>query len=425
MSIAAPSPANPMRALVAFTTMISAVCTAAEPPAAVERPTVVVGENWTYAGLENGKNFYFKVEVEQSSDSEIRTIVTPNGNAALAHREVFDRQWNLVEVIQDENHSVKFSPYLPVFDFPLRLDKTWTKNYEWQRIAPQEARGKPEPWRESQGREAGAQRRQGSTRVEARVLGWENITVPAGTYTAIKIELLNPHYAGSETRRIFGNKELVGGTIRLFWYAPKVKRFVKHKSRLYVNEKLMNSIDMDLIAYNEAPSASTKGQEQGPLQQYARANQELLAAIERGNGERTLELLKQGVDPNTKDALGRTALMYAGINGQTKVVMTALLEKGANVNSKSLDGTTALIASTIFSDPDAVRLLLSRGADVDARDNEGRSALEWALVRLRTAPNDRSFLNLRERIQYGDLTTATAKEVNEVIEVLKAAGAKE
>jgi hypothetical protein len=196
-------------------------------------------------------------------------------------------------------------------------------------------------------------------------------------------------------------------------------------SRIQVNEKLVTSVDLDLIEYNEAEVASTKDKENDPPRQHKSESQELLDAIERGNGERALTLLKQGVDPNTKDALGRTALMYAGINGQTKIIMPALLDKGADANAKSLDGTTALIAAVIFGDPDAVRLLLRHGANMNARDNNGDSALDWAVIRLRTAPSDRSLLNFRERNSNGDLTMATAKEVQEVIEVLKAAGAKE
>lgn len=427
MSILVTSPPNPIRALVALAALLSAVCTAAERPEVVEKPEVVVGESWTYAGYQNEKKFQTKIQIQQLSDNEIHTIVIPNGNATLSKPWVFDRQWNIVEGVDARGRSIKYSPYLPAFRFPLRSGMSWKENFEWQRSSPPEtdpsSRPSPKTWKDVEDQYTGDNRTFGHNRVEARVLGWEEITVPAGTYTAIKVELLSPEYVGAKAESIFSKKELFGGRIELYWYAPQVKRYVKYLSRLYVNENLVSSEGLDLAEYSDV--ASTKGEEQGPPHQLAHEDLELLAAIEHGNAERTLALLKQGVDPNTKDALGRTALMYAGINGQTKIIMTALLEKDANVNAKSLDGTTALIASTIFSDPDAVRLLLNHGADVDARDNKGHSALDWALLRLRTAPNDRSLLNFRERNQYGDLTMATAKEVHEVIEVLKAAGAKE
>lgn len=153
---------------------------------------------------------------------------------------------------------------------------------------------------------------------------------------------------------------------------------------------------------------------------------ELLLAIESGDAKRTLFLLQQGADPDTKDTQGRTALMYAGINGQTRIIMRELLGRGANVNVKSADGTTALMATVIFGDPEAIRLLLSSGADVNARDYESRSALAWAQQRLGTASPDRTaFPNMPERNQYGDLTFATKKEFREIIELLKKAGAKD
>ena len=58
--------------------------------------------------------------------------------------------------------------------------------------------------------------------------------------------------------------------------------------------------------------------------------------------------------------------MYAGINGQTRIIMRTLLSRGANVNVKSADGTAALMAAVIFGGPATIRLLLSNGADVNA-----------------------------------------------------------
>lgn len=267
MSILATSPSNAVRTLVAFAALISVVCTAAELPAVVEKPEVVIGESWIYAGYQNEKKFQIKVEIEQLSDREIRTVVTPNGNSAFAKPQAFDRQWNLVEAVDDRNRSVKYSPYLPALDFPLHIGKTWKKNYEWQRSDPRGIEplpaSSPKTWKEVQDQRTGDNRTWGGSRVEARVLGWEEITVPAGTYTAIKIEILSPHYAGSETSRIFGRKELAGGMLELYWYAPKIKRHIKYIARLYVNEKLVTSAGLDLVEYKEASAASNHGKGQG------------------------------------------------------------------------------------------------------------------------------------------------------------------
>jgi ankyrin repeat protein len=149
---------------------------------------------------------------------------------------------------------------------------------------------------------------------------------------------------------------------------------------------------------------------------------DLLKAIESGNVERVSAMLQDGVDPNTSDKAGRTALMYAGINGQTHV-MKMLIEKGANVNAEALrfNGVTPLIASVIFGDPEAIRLLIQHGAYVNARDRNGETVLTWAKRRLQlTQPGPPISL---ERNQNGDLPFATEREFREVIEILENAGA--
>lgn len=268
MSNVVTSSTNPMRALVAFAALISAICNAAELPHFLEKPDVAIGESWTYAGYYNDRKFSIKFEIEQLSDKEIRTIVTRNGNSELAKPQTFDRQWNTIEWVDDKNRLVKFSPYLPTFDFPLHIGKTWKKNYEWQRRASREinsgSTSSPKTLKELHDQTTGDNRTLGVSRMEARVLGWEEVTVSADTYTAIKVEVLSPHYAGSENLRIFSKKENHGGVIEIYWYAPRVNRYVKYISRTYVSEKLVNSTDMELIEYKEASTASTygKGQDQ-------------------------------------------------------------------------------------------------------------------------------------------------------------------
>lgn len=151
----------------------------------------------------------------------------------------------------------------------------------------------------------------------------------------------------------------------------------------------------------------------------------LLAAINYGDAVRALNLLRRGANPNVHDPRGRTALMYAGSAGQTKV-MGRLLERGADVHAKMRkEGTTALMAAVTFGDPEAIRLLLSRGAEANAKNTKGETALALAHRRLSTAPTERVAFgrNLPERTQHGDLSMATKKELEEVIDLLKKAGA--
>ena len=53
------------------------------------------------------------------------------------------------------------------------------------------------------------------------------------------------------------------------------------------------------------------------------------------------------------------------------------LDAGVHVNRAApIDGKTALFRAAVFGHADAVRELLKRGADVDVRGNDGKTALE-------------------------------------------------
>ncbi len=84
---------------------------------------------------------------------------------------------------------------------------------------------------------------------------------------------------------------------------------------------------------------------------------------------------------------------YAGLNedliyevsyiGHTETV-TALIKKGADVNAKDKDGRTALIWATFYGRTEIVTALIEKGADVNAKDKDGRTALMSAADNGRT-----------------------------------------
>ena len=73
-----------------------------------------------------------------------------------------------------------------------------------------------------------------------------------------------------------------------------------------------------------------------------------------------------------------TALMAAASRDHTGTIK-ALLNAGADIDAKGAkDGKTALTVAALIGNPDAVEVLLQRGSDVNARDNDGRTALSLA-----------------------------------------------
>ena len=96
------------------------------------------------------------------------------------------------------------------------------------------------------------------------------------------------------------------------------------------------------------------------------------AAIRANDLPRVDEMLKQGASANLKDDRGLTPLMYAAIAGSTDA-MKLLLDKGADVNARNAFASTALMWSA--TDIKKVRLLVERGADVNLASKQGRTAL--------------------------------------------------
>ncbi|HLK57429.1 MAG TPA: ankyrin repeat domain-containing protein [Chthonomonadaceae bacterium] len=149
-----------------------------------------------------------------------------------------------------------------------------------------------------------------------------------------------------------------------------------------------------------------------------RLNRDLIAAIQVEDTGEALAALKAGADPNSREAsirvppsiaehcqqligkilhrsvgwnpiggrepsdAGRTALMfYLGTNTEYDVnFVKALLDAGADPNA-TLDetGLSPLIWTVIRNDYRTTRLLLERGANINHRDCEGETPLDWSV----------------------------------------------
>ena len=112
---------------------------------------------------------------------------------------------------------------------------------------------------------------------------------------------------------------------------------------------------------------------------------DIFEAARTGNIKRISELLEQGVDINSKDDKGLTALYQAACcSNDTSSLETVkfLIDHGADVNIKTPAGHTPLAIATEFSNSksslETVKLLLLSGANVNAQSNRGSTALLYA-----------------------------------------------
>jgi hypothetical protein len=88
------------------------------------------------------------------------------------------------------------------FAYPLYPGKTWTNHYNWQT--------------------AGASVTKGQADERGRAFDWEEVTVPAGTFHALRAEV---------NSRFFGRGGMADEATLIYWYAPQVNRFVKFDYR--------------------------------------------------------------------------------------------------------------------------------------------------------------------------------------------------
>lgn len=139
----------------------------------------------------------------------------------------------------------------------------------------------------------------------------------------------------------------------------------------------------------------------------------LISAAARGDLEVTNILLSRGADPNIKDLRHYTALSHAveamyedvveallnhpgvdpnciGLNGRP--VMSSyvwrdnttrvekMLARGANANAQDADGDTALHGAAQIGNVDIIRMLLDKGANINTKNHQGGTPLMWAAV---------------------------------------------
>lgn len=207
-----PTPAQPLTAAVAKPQ--PATQPTPQPTPAAQEPTRVaiaaptgaargvpgsailpdVGDTWTYLFTErdygNKKESKFRRTVEAVTDAEIR--IRAGGGDLL----VYNHEGNLTRREYKSGEVRTWQPFLPRFNHPLEPGKTWQQKFLFRR-----------PDREVE------------NDATITVVGWEDVSVPAGAFKALKIAYVSWY------RRKDNN--FVGRTAVNLWFAPEVKRWVK------------------------------------------------------------------------------------------------------------------------------------------------------------------------------------------------------
>ena len=148
-----------------------------------------------------------------------------------------------------------------------------------------------------------------------------------------------------------------------------------------------------------------------------------LNAAVRGNDIETIRIIADaGIAGDAADFAGFTPLIGAAFNGNLQAVKL-LLGKGANINAVSGDGSfqkvkagtialgnwTALLAAATLGSPEMIAVLLDAGADVNAKDVRGMTPLMLAVATDRQNPEVvRSLIDRKADVNIRSLAGETA-----------------
>lgn len=195
-----------MRAILLFL-LLSGLWRPAWAQESVERifgPSVKVGDTWIFNKLDGWNGVLEDVSVVRVTRVDYNGIhmeaTGPDGsNPARIQRTT---GFNLVR-IEAPGFTKTTLPFYPNFSFPLWVGKTWKGKVAFE--------SSDQPGKQVQ------------AELAARVAGFESVTVPAGTFFALRIEMSGPYRARNMDTSWTG---VIEDTL---WYAPEVRNAVRYE----------------------------------------------------------------------------------------------------------------------------------------------------------------------------------------------------
>lgn len=171
------------------------------PSGEVPAPSSRVGDNYLYESVDPERTesrIVTRRTVISAANEVVLSSINVDNKKAKPRNLHFDRQWNLKGVRNADGGGFDYSPPLKYFDFPLYPGKTWHQVSTEINIKTGQTR----------------------THTISGVVGqWEDVSVPAGSFRAIKVSLQTQLFDPSKGETIPGTDTS--------WYVPEVRRSVK------------------------------------------------------------------------------------------------------------------------------------------------------------------------------------------------------
>ncbi len=183
-----------------------------------ERPKLNKGDRWEYSRRDKVISYEF---VEIRSDDLVFHLQWDEWKSENKKEIEFrNSDLNVIEIIDENGEEEFIAPYRGPFNFPLWVGKKWSYAFS---SSEKGARGSPGELV--------------TIESDVKVVSYEQVKVPAGTFWAFKIE---------ETRHRRGAKRgrAQTGTNITVWYSPEIKFSIKveHDKEVYNRELLRYSL---------------------------------------------------------------------------------------------------------------------------------------------------------------------------------------
>jgi TonB family protein len=174
-----------------------------------------------------------------------------------------------------------------------------------------------------------------------------------------------------------------------------------------------------------AQSADKEKAAKDQLRLDPRIDQLIQAARERDT-RRIEKLLKAGVNADSEDRLGETAMGEACAQSDRSMV-ELLLKNGADINHQTKKGTTPLMAGALYASKEFVAFLIKKGADVNLKAKDGQTALMAAAMHgqadiIKLLIEKGAKVNDEDKDHFTALTFALRADNHKAADALKAAG---
>jgi hypothetical protein len=198
---------------------ITPVPAAGQPPQ-VPAPVLGVGDEWRYtlrSGLNGVVQDTLAMRVAAADATGYSIDETWGSIGPVTAR--YDRNLNALRT-----RNVVNQPAFPRYRFPLSIGQTWSATVMSEK-QPVERYGR---WREE---------------MQAQVAGWERITVPAGTFVALRIDIqITSHNVDSA--------QTWGNTAETAWYVPALRNVaLYHRVDFFFGRQEVGNYVMELDTF--------------------------------------------------------------------------------------------------------------------------------------------------------------------------------